>query len=373
MSYIDDEKIVCAIIKCLNDGVRSFVIYPYGTKGKRVKELLNEEFGIEEVAVADNKLSNEDKNILCLNDLKNIEQDYVLLLSSDNKEVWHEIRSGLKEHFRDRVIDIADVETSEIRNGFSYMGKRMQIDTCSKEQIEEIFERTQNVWKELGEKEPYWSVVTHDEFKTRNLNDKAVKKFYIQGWREAIKLASILRRNNVVENWSDFQNMDIVEIGCGCGRITKTLAQLFRKVTAVDISNGNLEIAKQAIADKNVEFRLITDVEDYGRLPETNVVYSYITLQHNCPPIIEYMIRSMLQCLKPHGVAIFQVPTYKRDYQFKYDSYINEEMGMEMHILPQRRIFEIAHDMSAFPLEVHPDNSTGRADESRVFVFEKME
>lgn len=200
MCYIDDEKIACAIIKCLDKGFNSFVIYPYGMKGKRVKELLNEDFGISEVAVVDNELSKEDNNILCFNDLENIKQNYVILLSSDNKEIWHELRSDLKERFRDRVIDIADIEITNARSGFSYMGKRMRIDICNKEQINKIFERTQRVWKELGEKEPYWSVVTHDEFKTQNINEEAVKRFYVQGWKEVVKITSILKRNNVIKN-----------------------------------------------------------------------------------------------------------------------------------------------------------------------------
>lgn len=168
--------------------------------------------------------------------------------------------------------------------------------------------------------------------------------------------------------------MDIVEIGCGCGRITKKLAYLFGKVIAIDISNGNLEIARQTITDKNVDFFLVKKIEDYRKIPQTDVIYSYIVLQHNCPPVIEYMINSMLQCLKPHGIAIFQVPTYKRDYQFSYDDYVKEKIRtdrVEMHVFPQKRVFEIAYNNGCIPLEVHPDNSTAQDDESRVFVFKK--
>lgn len=99
MRYIDDEKIVSAIIRCLEAGISSFVIYPYGVKGKRVREILNEEFEIEELAVVDNRLSEEDKKVLRLNDLEKIKKDYVILLSSDNKEIWQELRNSLKGKF----------------------------------------------------------------------------------------------------------------------------------------------------------------------------------------------------------------------------------------------------------------------------------
>lgn len=374
MRYIDDEKIVSAIIRCLEAGISSFVIYPYGVKGKRVREILNEEFEIEELAVVDNRLSEEDKKVLRLNDLEKIKKDYVILLSSDNKEIWQELRNSLKGKFEGKIIDIAEEEKA-IGSGFSYLGRKMQIDICNKEQIEKIFERTQRTWKAFGEEDPYWSVVTHDEFKAQNINEESIEKFYAQGKKEIIKINAILKRNNKIKNWSDLKNLNIIEIGCGCGRITKKLVRLFKKVTAVDISNGNLEIAKQAITEKNVEFRLITNVDDYSKLPKADVVYSYIVLQHNSPPVIEYIINSMLQCLKSHGIAIFQVPTYKSDYQFHYNQYIDEEIKtdrVEMHVLPQRRIFEIAYHNACIPLEVHPDDSTGQADESRVFVFEKI-
>ncbi len=373
MGSIDDERIVSAIIRCLEGGINSFVIYPYGVKGKRVKEILNEEFEVAELAVVDNRLSNEDKNVLCLDDLEKIKEDYVILLSSDNKEIWYELRNSLQGEFGNKIIDIAE-EEKKIGSGFSYLGRKMQIDICNREQIEKVFERTQKIWRAFGEQDPYWSVVTHDEFKSQNINKESIDKFYAQGQREIVKITSILKRNNKIENWSDLKNLDIVEIGCGCGRITKKLARLFKKVMAIDISKGNLEIAKQAVTDKNVEFFLMTNVDDYGKLPKVDVVYSYIVLQHNCPPVIEYIITSMLQCLKSHGTAIFQVPTYKGDYQFDYNRYINEEIRtdmVEMHVLPQKRIFEIAYDNGCIPLEVHPDDSTGQADESRLFVFEK--
>lgn len=86
-----------AIIRCLNLGISSFVIYPYGVKGKRVKEILNEEFDIEELAIVDNKQYNDDENILSFEDLEKIRQNYVILLSSDNKEIWHELRNSIEE------------------------------------------------------------------------------------------------------------------------------------------------------------------------------------------------------------------------------------------------------------------------------------
>ncbi|MDE6567749.1 MAG: class I SAM-dependent methyltransferase [Lachnospiraceae bacterium] len=229
------------------------------------------------------------------------------------------------------------------------------------------------VWGKLGEEEPYWSVLTSDEYKMENLNSDVVENFYNSGRYDTSCIGVTLIRNGRINNLNEMKNLDIVEIGCGCGRITKSLAENFRKVIAVDISKGNLEIAKQHIMDENVEFRQISKVEDYNTLPIADVIYTIIVLQHNCPPVIEYIIDAMPGRLRDSGIAMFQVPTYKKGYTFEYEKYVEEMMGreLEMHLLPQKRIFEIAYKNNCIPLEVYPNNSTGNADNSTMFVLEK--
>lgn len=63
MGYISETKICYAIEKCLSEGKKNFIIYPYGKKGKIVKQILNEEYGIDELAIVDNSLSNMEKHI----------------------------------------------------------------------------------------------------------------------------------------------------------------------------------------------------------------------------------------------------------------------------------------------------------------------
>lgn len=44
---------------------------------------------------------------------------------------------------------------------------------------------------------------------------------------------------------------------------------------------------------------------------------SRVVLQHNPPPIVAAILRKMLWRQNPGGLAIFQLPTYRRDYNFK--------------------------------------------------------
>ena len=375
MNRINRETITYEVRTCIEEGIDSFVIYPYGQSGKMVKKILNENFGIMEMAVVDNELSKVDKNVLSLDDLGRIPEGCVMLLASENERIWYEIREEVADKFIGRIVDIAksNIIPPPEPPEFSFTEKKLKIDECSREQLEKIFEKTMMVWGKWGEEEPYWSVLTSDEYKMENLNSDVVENFYNSGRYDTSCIGATLIRNGRINNLNEMKNLDIVEIGCGCGRITQSLAENFRKVIAVDISKGNLEIAKQHIVDENVEFRQISKVEDYNTLPIADVIYTIIVLQHNCPPVIEYIIDAMLGRLRDSGIAMFQVPTYKRRYTFEYEKYVEEMMGheLEMHLLPQKRIFEIAYKNNCIPLEVYPDNSTGNADNSTMFVLEK--
>lgn len=377
MGRISREIIMHEIKTCVDEGIESFVIYPYGQRGKMVKKILNEDFGIMETAIVDNELSKTDKNILGLDDLEGIPEGSVLLLASDNEWLWNEIREGLIGKYSGKIVDIAKskkIPYSPWLLQFTFSEEKLKIDECSEEQRKEIFEKTMVVWEKLGEEEPYWSVLTEDQYRKKNLDEDRIRNFYNSGRDHTLRIGATLIRNGVINDLKEMKNLDIVEIGCGCGRVTWSLAENFRKVVAVDISKGNLEIARKQIKNKNVDFQQISAVEDYNNLPSVDVVYSIIVLQHNCPPVIEYMLDAMFGRLKGNGVAIFQVPTYKKGYTFEYEKYVKEIMGkeMEMHLLPQKRIFEIAYKNHCIPMEVYPSNSTGSADNSTIFIFQKQ-
>jgi hypothetical protein len=43
-------------------------------------------------------------------------------------------------------------------------------------------------------------------------------------------------------------------------------------------------------------------------------VFSVITLQHNPPPIMAWLLSQLLGCLNPGGVAYLQIPSYRSGY-----------------------------------------------------------
>jgi SAM-dependent methyltransferase len=84
------------------------------------------------------------------------------------------------------------------------------------------------------------------------------------------------------------------------------------------------------------------------------------SMQHNPPPVIAYILRHLLRRLRPNGVAYLQVPTYCEGYEFRLPDYLASQAGeMEMHVLPQRHIFDIAAEEGCRTVEVCTDNYAG--------------
>ncbi len=69
--------------------------------------------------------------------------------------------------------------------------------------------------------------------------------------------------------------------------------------------------------------------------------YSLLTLQHNPPPVIAYLVKALLKRLKKGGVAALHVPIRHPFYRFDLTQYLVPEPAgstIEMHILPREAL-----------------------------------
>lgn len=368
MKLITESKIFQTIETYIANDKKRFIIYPYGSKGKMLEKVLKESFHIQDYVLADNYQNRE--NILPVVQLDAFAEDHVLLICSDNPESYWAIREGLREKFHGEICDLAETEVERYEyEPFHFENSKMVIEETDERQIRHLFERTKRAWEKLGNEEPYFSVITHDEMRTENLTAESISQFFQSGAMKAIEVINSLERNAV----SGHKSLSILELGCGCGRVTKSLAQNFKHVYAVDISEGNLKIAREHISSENVDFLLVKEVEDYITLPPADVIYSVIVLQHNCPPVIEYILNILMQKVNPGGILMFQIPTYDMGYSFVYETYMQQPEKMEMHCFPQQRIFQLAYRNQCIPLEAYPYLCTGRTDHSTMFLFRKQQ
>jgi SAM-dependent methyltransferase len=104
--------------------------------------------------------------------------------------------------------------------------------------------------------------------------------------------------------------MRVLEIGCGVGRVTRALADVFGEVHAVDVSGEMIRLARQTLADKPNVFLYQNNGMDLSVLGdlEFDFAFSFIVFQH-IPDlgVIENYVREVHRVLRPGRLFKFQV------------------------------------------------------------------
>ena len=224
-----------------------------------------------------------------------------------------------------------------------------------------LLAHTEQTWTRLGDEEPHWSVISAERFRQDQL-DEHRSEFYASGRGDVDLFLAFLARNGVDVG----RIVNVLEFGCGIGRVTRYLAERFAHVTGCDISPSHLRQAEAHLHSSglsNVSWQRIRSLADIDGAADIDAVFSVIVLQHNPPPAAVAILTRLLRRLRSGGVAYFQVPTHSTEYRFKLDDYLAhglDSQHIEMHYVPQRRIFEIAREAQCNVLEVREDDWVGR-------------
>lgn len=232
-----------------------------------------------------------------------------------------------------------------------------RVDTeASPAQLRALLDRVKAEWEELGRNEPHWSVLTHANFQKANLAAHR-DDFFKSGSYVATILEAFGRRHGL--SCADFRSC--FELGCGVGRITMHLSRLFPRVVAADISKFHLDVCGEELrraALSNVELLCLTDVAQLQTMPRFDAFVSLIVLQHNPPPVIRLLLRSILERLAPKGIGVFQVMTWRAGYSFDLAHYLAtpKPLHMEMHVFPQTAAFETIAAADCRVLEMREDS-----------------
>lgn len=108
----------------------------------------------------------------------------------------------------------------------------------------------------------------------------------------------------------DPKQMSVLEIGCGAGRVTRALADVFGQVYAVDISGEMVRQAREGLADLNnvrIEQNNGRDLGVLGRI-RVDFAFSSIVFQHiPSKEVIETYVREVHRILRWGGLFKFQV------------------------------------------------------------------
>jgi SAM-dependent methyltransferase len=146
-------------------------------------------------------------------------------------------------------------------------------------------------WEEFARREPYFAILTEERFLSDKLDDDALREFFASGERD-------------VEFLSRFANphlRDVLDFGCGAGRLTLAWAKRADHVVGYDAAPTMIEIArKHAAGVSNVEY-----VTALGG--EFDLICSLIVFQHIPVREGEAIFARLLSMLRPGGVAMIEL------------------------------------------------------------------
>jgi ubiquinone/menaquinone biosynthesis C-methylase UbiE len=106
------------------------------------------------------------------------------------------------------------------------------------------------------------------------------------------------------------EQMRVLEIGCGAGRVTRALARLFGEVHGVDVSGEMILRAREALKDTPNARVCQNNGKDLTVVPaaEFDFAFSTIVFQHiPSRDVIETYVREVSRLLRPGALFKFQV------------------------------------------------------------------
>ena len=168
-------------------------------------------------------------------------------------------------------------------------------------------------WETLGSEDPLWAVYSEPGKEKRGWE---TDPFFASGDPTAQTIQERLESFGA-ERPSSSTPKNLLDFGCGVGRMSRAWANLGYHVTGVDISESMVGNAREFHKDDpRFEFR-VNKEPDLGLFPDSSfdVVFSIICLQHIPWEIAQNYIREFGRVLRPNGFIAFQLPSRLKDTQ----------------------------------------------------------
>ena len=162
---------------------------------------------------------------------------------------------------------------------------------------------TDKHWETFGLKDPYYGVLTDERYKSKNLNSEAKTSFFNSGEEDIEKVFSFIRKHI----HADFQPKNVLDFGCGVGRLLLPLAARAEKVTGMDVSDSMLKEAKKNCADNSItNIVLLKSDDSLSNLDGMfDFIHSYIVFQHIPVKRGEKILDGLLDRLANNGIGAF--------------------------------------------------------------------
>lgn len=167
---------------------------------------------------------------------------------------------------------------------------------------------TDRDWQELGDRDPFWAVLTNPQFRAERMDSEARATFFASGRHDIAHFHDLLQRHAGAP--PRFQRA--LDFGCGVGRLLIPLSELAERAAGVDVAASMRALCKQHL----IEFGR-DNASIHGAIAEAAAaegpfdwINSLIVLQH-IPPQRGYgLIAELAAALAPGGWLSLHVTSF---------------------------------------------------------------
>lgn len=155
-------------------------------------------------------------------------------------------------------------------------------------------------WRELGESQPYWGVLTQPDYRTENLTAASLETFYATGAEYIEGVVEQLERLTGAR--PSGRGLDF---GCGAGRLTEAMSA-YCDAIGYDISPGMLAKARERGGKGTYVGEMPAGPFDW--------INTFIVLQHIPPARGMGLIEQLMERLAPGGHLSLQVTIWREPH-----------------------------------------------------------
>lgn len=172
---------------------------------------------------------------------------------------------------------------------------------------------TDKDWDVVANENPYWGVLSADQFRGTDVKPEARDQFLRSGEKFVADTVAFVIRHISPE----FKITRALDFGCGVGRLLLPLARISEEAVGVDVAPRMLELARQnldAAGLTNASLVLGNDALSHVD-GEFDFINSYIVFQHIPPERGIAIMAKLLNRLRVGGVFSLQM-TYAKERKF---------------------------------------------------------
>lgn len=232
----------------------------------------------------------------------------------------------------------------------------------------------QRRWNSLGADDVIWAILGTNEESSSAWNSE---EFFQTGRNDIALVRKTLEARGVIPH-----NRTALDFGCGIGRLTQAMAELFDRVVGVDIAPSMIEQAERMNRfPANCSY--LVNADDDLRMFEGgsfDFIISRIVLQHLPRRLAEGYLEELLRLLSDGGVLVVQIPARRIRRRTRYfisnlvpgffatlRRVTSRPPRIPMHVIPRRDVLAIFRAVGARVIHVGADGASGDDFESLVY------